>query len=248
MIVQAAATPISSAASPGSEITRAPGSVLLTRALEAMRKRQLELAWLWADRLCRTSSKSALVHAYMLRSAVFTLQGDRAAAEADLRAAIHIDPDAPAPNRARLASQHASERIAAAKTLLRAAEADNRNEGFAALAREGVACVGLLDLVDGALVAELAWDGSASIELVIRTDVDERRIPVRPADGPRPPGFAHSGRMSVALPLQGAVVTVTSPELKSLFEPASLLLPPRPFAPRQDRSATGYQPLIIVPV
>jgi GT2 family glycosyltransferase len=184
----------------------------------------------------------------MLRSAVFTLQGDGAAAEADLRAAIHIDPDAPAPNRARLASQHAGERIAAAKSLLRAAEADNRNEGFAALAREGVACVGLLDLLDGALVAELAWNGPASIELVIRTDVDERRVPVQPVNGPRPLGFAYSGRMSVALPFQGAVVTVTAPELKSLFEPASLLLPPRPFAPRQDRSATGYQPLIIVPV
>jgi GT2 family glycosyltransferase len=221
---------------------------LVVRALEAMRARRLEQAWLWADKLCRTSAGPARCDAYLLRSAIFALQGDRASAAADLRSAAEIDPDAPALNRALLASPHPHERLEAARRLLRAADMTDRNHGFAALAHMNVTCVGTIEFENGRLVGRLAWNGPEAVALLVRTDIDQRTVHVRPGLEPRPPGFKQAGRIDAALPEAAWVVAVTAPQLRFVLEPDSLLLPPPDSIPfSEGPQPAGNDPLIIVP-
>lgn len=224
-------------------------SELLARALGALRASHPERAWLWADKLCRISAGPGLGDAYLLRSAALALMGDHAAAEADLRAAINIDPDAPAPNRALLASPRADERLTAARCLLRAADAADRAAGFTALAHEHVDCVGLLGLEERHLVGQLVWNGRDVVDVTVRTDIDDRCIQLRFDAGTRPAYFEYAGQIDVALPPDARVVTVEAPGLRALFEPGSLLLS----APGYPHRCEGFghandEPLIIVPV
>ena len=245
----AASKPVKRELDSSQEATQLLPSSLVAQALEGIRAHRLDLAWLYADKLCRTTAGLALGDAYLLRSAVLALQGDRASAEADLRAAADVDPDAPALNRALLYSPRANESLAAAARLLRAADARDRDCGFGALARMNVTCVGLLELRDGHLGGKLFWNGSEAIKLLVRTDINEQFIEIRSNTEPRPLGFKHAGCIDVALPRLTQIATVTAPELNSLFEPASLLLPPsNPISHNSGVRRIADEPLIIVPV
>lgn len=220
------------------------------RAMQAMRAGRLDIAWLWADRLCRANAGSALVDAYLLRSAVLAMQRDHDDAQADLRAAAEIDPLEPAINRVLLSAPIAEDRMAAARRLLGADAPDDRRKAFAALAREGFACVGMIEAAKGRLAARLAWNGEKEITLCLRSDVGDRAVIAR-ADGTTPPpGFRHSARLAFEAPQGALVASLTAPALRAFFEPRSVLFtPPRPTKRRGiASSAETGELLIVVPV
>ena len=170
-------------AGPSRKAAPAPAAAVADRAMQALRAGRLDAAWLWADKLCRMVAEPGAADAYLLRSAVFALRGDRAEAEADLRVAARIDPEAPAVNRALLASYDAAERLAAARRLLGAADAGDRDRGYAALSRDGFNCVGLLEHAARHLRGRLAWNGLERIAVQVRTDVVDQRLELRAVQG-----------------------------------------------------------------
>lgn len=213
-------------------------------ALRAVKDKRPRDAWLWADALVRHLAGPARADALMLRSVTLALRGEAEAAEDDLRKAAEIDPESPALNRALLNSAEAATRLSAAKRLLRGSD-DDRTAGIAALAREGIACVGLIAQTNNRLSGRVRWNGPQAISLLATTDVHEQSIPLQgePAQG----SFKWSARFETAMPLQARVVTPTVAKLNAVFEPASLLLPaagparPRSVAQRSDKL------LIVVP-
>ena len=88
--------------------------VLCVKALE---RGDLEAAYRLADRRCRIRPL-AEAHCFVLRSEALYRMGERAAALADLDAAIQIAPDDLAANRRMLAWGEAAQQIAAARTLI----------------------------------------------------------------------------------------------------------------------------------
>lgn len=230
-------------AAPGDAGERSPLQWKI-RALRAVTDRRPQEAWLWADALVRHLAGPARADALMLRSVALALRGETEAAEDDLSKAAEIDPESPALNRALLGSGSAATRLAAAKRLLRGSD-DDRTAGIAALARDGVECVGLIAQANNRLSGRLLWNGPRSIALLAKSDVHEQSIPLQgeAAQG----AFKWSAKIDAPLPHQARVLTPTAGKLKAVFEPASLLLPaagpakPRSVGPRRDKL------MIIVP-
>lgn len=218
-------------------------------ALQAMRRGEGGQAWLWADTLCRHLGGLPLADAYLLRSAAAAMRGDLAGAEADLQSAALVAPEAPSLNRALLNAPSGATRVAAARRLLRAETADDRNCGIAALAREKIDCVGRFVISDGRLTGRVLWNGKPSLTVLLRTDVSGTAVALRGSADDTASGFAHVATLSVALPKDVRIVVPAIPKINAVFEPASLLLPPRrAVSTAEAAQATRRRLLIAIPV
>lgn len=217
-------------------------------ALAAIRRRDGDAAWLLADRLCRLGDIPA-ADALLLRAIAHSLRGDRAAATADLAAAAHADPLSPAVNRALLAAPERTMRRAAARRLLGATDPSDREHGYAALFREGLRAVGTVEIEDGHLAGTLAWTGAPRLALDVRTDLGVEAVRVEPSGRPAPGGFDHVADLMLPRPGGARIVALAAAGLESLFEPATLLLPPT--APAREPAPAIRPPgslLIVIPV
>src|SRR5262249_5795072 len=164
---------------------------LAARAMAALGQGNGARAWLLADQLCRSGDPCVIADGYLLRAAAHALRGEPEASAADLGRAAYAAPLSPAVNRALLTSATPSERLSAARRLLRAELETDRNQGLAALARAGHDCVGAIELSEGRLVARIAWRGPPSLTLEVLTEAGSERVAIQASGIPAPPGLDH---------------------------------------------------------
>jgi GT2 family glycosyltransferase len=240
------AAPRDQAASSRDAAPRAQSASPTARILQALKSGELKKAWLLSDKLCRSHPYS--VDALLLRSAVLAAMGDRPAADADVRKAGDIDPESSSLNRARLKSRQAAERIAAARTLLRKDDRQLRAEGIAALARDGVGCIGLFAASERRLSGYLRWNGDRTLDLHLKTDTGIRIIKVRSDATRKEAGFRQAAQVNIDVGDAASIAFLETPRVKAVFEPTSFHLPPV----RKDAAVGGGERddrlLIIVPV
>ncbi|MBN9062943.1 MAG: glycosyltransferase family 2 protein [Rhizobiales bacterium] len=219
----------------------------IARAMQALRDDRADIAWLWADRLCRQTAGAARINALLLRSAIFARQGEQEAAQSDLRAAADIDPADLSVNRVLVNSSAPAERIAAARHLLNADAPEDRATALATLARAGFQCVGVLRPAGRRIALTLDWNGGAEITLDLRTDVGKRRVTVRASRSSAARAYHHSAVIAFDPPPGAEAATLASAELRTVMEPPVLLLPPQNRVHVAAANADG-ELLIVVPV